>query len=133
MIYSDIAIVGMIFAVFFDLYGVKTALLTKSVFWTSYAIIVPFQLITNWWLTSRGIVTYSPDAIIGTRIAGAPIEDLLFGFALVLSTMSLWVYWGRKGIQPKINLLQRKELRQGQLLLKFSALFWSEALRLFLE
>jgi lycopene cyclase domain-containing protein len=101
MIYSDIAIVGVIFAVFFDLYGVKTALLSKSVFWTSYAIIVPFQLITNWWLTSRGIVTYNPDAIIGTRIAGAPIEDLLFGFALVLSTMSLWVYWGRKGIQPK--------------------------------
>jgi lycopene cyclase domain-containing protein len=101
MIYSDIAIVGVIFAVFFDLYGVKTALLTKSVFWTSYAIIVPFQLITNWWLTSRGIVTYNPSAIIGTRIAGAPIEDLLFGFALVLSTMSLWVFWGRKGIQPK--------------------------------
>ena len=101
MIYSDIAIVGVIFAVFFDLYGVKTALLSKSVFWTSYAIIVPFQLITNWWLTSRGLVTYNPDAIIGTRIAGAPIEDLLFGFALVLSTMSLWVYWGRKGIQSK--------------------------------
>ena len=101
MIYSDIAIVGVIFAVFFDLYGVKTTLLSKPVFWTSYAIIVPFQLITNWWLTSRGIVTYSPDAIIGTRIASAPIEDLLFGFALVLSTMSLWVYWGRKGIQPK--------------------------------
>ena len=101
MIYSDIAIVGVIFAVFFDLYGVKTTLLSKPVFWTSYAIIVPFQLITNWWLTSRGIVTYSADAIIGTRIAGAPIEDLLFGFALVLSTMSLWVYWGRKGVQPK--------------------------------
>ena len=101
MIYSDIAIGGVIVAVFFDLYGVRTALLTKSVFWTSYAIILPFQLITNWWLTSRGIVTYSPDAIIGTRICSAPIEDLLFGFALVLSTMSLWVYWGRKGIQPK--------------------------------
>jgi lycopene cyclase domain-containing protein len=84
MIYSDIAIGGVIAAVFFDLYGVKTALLTKSVFWTSYAIILPFQLITNWWLTSRGIVTYSPDAIIGTRICSAPIEDLLFGFALVL-------------------------------------------------
>lgn len=101
MIYSDIAIGGIIVAVFFDLYGVKTSLLTKSVFWTSYAIILPFQLITNWWLTSRNIVMYSPDAIIGTRICSAPIEDLLFGFALVLSVMSLWVYWGRKGIQPK--------------------------------
>ena len=101
MIYSDIAIGGVIVAVFFDLYGVKTMLLTKSVFWTSYAIILPFQLITNWWLTSRGIVTYNPVAIIGTRICSAPIEDLLFGFALVLSVMSLWVYWGRKGVQPK--------------------------------
>ena len=96
MIYSDIAIVGVIFAVFFDLYGVKTTLLSKSVFWTSYAIIVPFQLITNWWLTSRGIVTYNPDAIIGTRIAGAPIEDLLFGFSMIVLTLSLWDYFARK-------------------------------------
>jgi lycopene cyclase domain-containing protein len=101
MIYTDIALGGVIAAVFFDLYGVKTALLTKSVFWTSYAIILPFQLITNWWLTSRNIVMYNPDAIIGRRLCGAPIEDLLFGFALVLSVMSLWVYWGRKGIGPK--------------------------------
>ena len=101
MNYSDIAITAFAIAVMADLFLFKNSLLTRPAFWTSYAIIVPFQLITNWWLTSRGIVTYSPDAIIGTRIAGAPIEDLLFGFALVLSTMSLWVYWGRKGVQPK--------------------------------
>ena len=101
MIYTDIALGGVITAVLFDLYGAKTMLLTKSVFWTSYAIILPFQLITNWWLTSRNIVMYSPDAIIGRRICSAPVEDLLFGFALVLSVMSLWVYWGRKGLGPK--------------------------------
>jgi hypothetical protein len=44
---------------------------------------------------------YNPDAIIGRRLCGAPIEDLLFGFALVLAVMSLWVYWGRKGFGPK--------------------------------
>ncbi|CAB4754472.1 unannotated protein [freshwater metagenome] len=101
MIYTDIALGGVIAAVLFDLYGTKTMLLTKSVFWTSYAIILPFQLLTNWWLTSRNIVMYSPDAIVGRRICSAPVEDLLFGFALVLSVMSLWVYWGRKGFQPK--------------------------------
>ena len=101
MIYSDIAIVGVIFAVFFDLYGVKTVLLTRRVFWTSYAIIVPFQLITNWWLTSRNIVMYNPDAIMGIRVASAPLEDLLFGFALVLCVMAMWVYWGGKGVQKK--------------------------------
>ena len=71
----------------------------RAAFWTSYAIILPFQLITNWWLTSRNIVMYSPDAITGIRIASAPAEDLLFGFALVLSVMSLWVFWGRGGVQ----------------------------------
>ena len=52
--------------------------------------IVPFQLITNWWLTSREIVTYNPDAIIGLRVAGAPVEDLIFGFAMILAVMSMW-------------------------------------------
>jgi len=101
MIYSDIAIFALLFAVFFDLFIIKTQLLTRTAFWTSYAIILPFQLITNWWLTSRNIVMYNPDAIMGVRVASAPFEDLLFGFALVLSVLAMWVYWGRKGIQRK--------------------------------
>ena len=99
MIYTDIALASVLVAVLVDLFLLKTSLLTKSVFWTSYAIILPFQLITNWWLTSRDIVMYSPSAIIGRRLAGAPIEDLLFGFSLILLIQGMWVYWGRKGIQ----------------------------------
>ena len=102
MVYTDIAIISIIFAVIVDLFIIKNKLLTKKVFWTSYAIILPFQLITNWWLTSRNIVMYSPDAITGIRVASAPAEDLLFGFALILLVMNLWVYWGKKGIQKKI-------------------------------
>jgi hypothetical protein len=33
---------------------------------------------------------YSPEQIIGRRLAGAPIEDLLFGFSMILLTLSLW-------------------------------------------
>jgi hypothetical protein len=29
----------------------------------------------------------------------APVEDLVFGFALVLLTLDLWVWWGRRGVQ----------------------------------
>jgi lycopene cyclase domain-containing protein len=101
MIYTDIAILALLFAIFFDLFIIKTRLLTRAAFWTSYSIILPFQLLTNWWLTSRNIVMYSSDAILGVRVASAPVEDLLFGFALVLSVMAMWVYWGRKGIQRK--------------------------------
>ena len=99
MVYTDIAIISIIFAAIVDLFIIKNKLLTKKVFWTSYAIILPFQLITNWWLTSRGILTYSPDAITGIRIAAAPAEDLLFGFTMIVMTISLWMYWGRKGVQ----------------------------------
>jgi lycopene cyclase domain-containing protein len=101
MIYSDIAIFAVLFAVLFDLFIIRTQLLTRAAFWTSYAIILPFQLITNWWLTSRNIVMYSPDAIMGVRVASAPVEDLLFGFALILCVMNMWVFWGKKGIQKK--------------------------------
>lgn len=94
MSYTQLAIVAVLIAITVDLFVVKTALLKGKVFWSSYAIIVGFQLLTNWWLTSRNIVIYSPDAIIGLRIASAPVEDLLFGFALVLSVMVNWIRLG---------------------------------------
>ncbi len=98
MIYTEIAVVAVLFALILDSVFLRTRLISKKVFWVSYSIILPFQLITNWWLTSRNIVMYSDQAIIGVRIASAPAEDLLFGFALVLSTMAFWIYWGRRGI-----------------------------------
>ena len=101
MIYSDIAITAFAIAVMADLFLFKNSLLTRPAFWTSYAIILPFQLLTNWWLTSREIVMYSTDAILGVRIASAPAEDLLFGFALIICVMNMWVFWGKKGIQKK--------------------------------
>ena len=96
MSYSQIAITSIAIAVIFDLFIVKRKLLTKKAFWISYAIILPFQLLTNWWLTSREIVSYSPDAIWGPRIASAPVEDLLFGFSLILITLDNWVTVTRK-------------------------------------
>lgn len=96
MSYSQIAITSTILALLYDLTIVRRKLLTKKAFWISYAIILPFQLITNWWLTSREIVAYSPDAIWGPRIAAAPVEDLLFGFSLILITLDNWVTVIRK-------------------------------------
>ena len=99
MIYSDFAIAAFGVAVMVDLFVFKNSMLTRAAFWTSYAIILPFQLLTNWWLTSRNIVMYDPDAIVGLRFFSAPAEDVLFGFALLLSVMGLWEVWGRKGFQ----------------------------------
>jgi lycopene cyclase domain-containing protein len=96
MTYTQIALMAVFIAAFLDLEVLQTKLLKRKVFWTSYAIILPFQLLTNWWLTSRQIVRYSEDTILGLRIASAPLEDLFFGFALILSVMATWVYLGRK-------------------------------------
>ena len=90
--YSDIALNAVLVAVLADLLVLRTQMLTKGIFWLSYSVILPFQLLTNWWLTSRNIVMYSPNQIIGRRLAGAPIEDLLFGFSMILLTLAIWEY-----------------------------------------
>ncbi len=99
MTYTQLALLSVLLAVLFDLYGTRSRMVTRKSFWTAYGIMVFFQLITNWWLTSRGILTYDEDVIVGLRIASAPAEDLLFGFSMITLTISLWIYWGRKGIQ----------------------------------
>jgi lycopene cyclase domain-containing protein len=96
MTYTQIALLAVALAIISDGYLTRSRMLLRKSFWTSYAIILPFQLLTNWWLTSRNIVMYSPSTIVGWRIASAPIEDLAFGFALVLGILQLWSYWGRK-------------------------------------
>ena len=99
MIYADIALNAVLLAVVLDLFVLKSQMMTRGIFWLTYLLILPFQLLTNWWLTSRNIVMYSPDAIMGIRICSAPLEDLLFGFALVISVMGMWEFWGRRGVQ----------------------------------
>jgi len=55
--YTFIAATALVFALILDSVLTKTSLITSKRFWSSYAIILPFQLLTNWWLTSRNIVT----------------------------------------------------------------------------
>ena len=101
MIYSDIALDAVVVAILVDLFVLRTAMLTRGIYWLTYGLIFPFQLITNWWLTSRNIVQYSPSEIIGRRLAGAPIEDLLFGFSMILLTLSLWDFFTRRAAANK--------------------------------
>ncbi len=96
MSYSFLAGLAVVLALLLDLFIVQTQLVRLKAFWTSYAIILPFQLLTNWWLTSRNIVMYDQNQILGLRIASAPVEDLFFGFSLILAVLVLWVRLKRK-------------------------------------
>lgn len=101
MIYSDVALDAVVFAILVDLFLLRTAMITRGIYWLTYGLIFPFQLLTNWWLTSRNIVQYSPSEIIGRRLAGAPIEDLLFGFSMILLTLSFWEFLSERATRAK--------------------------------
>ena len=104
MTYTALAMIGVLAAVVLDRWVARTRLTSTRDWWAAYAIIVFFQLLTNGWLTGRGIVRYAPDAILGTdriaflgdgRLVYAPVEDLAFGFGLVLTACVAWVWLGR--------------------------------------
>jgi lycopene cyclase domain-containing protein len=102
--YTGLALVGVAFALLLDLALLRTRLVARRAFWVAYAIVLVGQLVTNAALTGWQIVRYDGSTIIGSatpvafghgRIAWAPVEDLLFGFSLVLQTLAWWVFWGR--------------------------------------
>lgn len=96
MTYTVAACLGVLGAVVLDVLLLRTRLLRRKAFWTAYAIVLAFQLVVNGLLTGLRIVRYDPSTIIGWRLAYAPVEDLLFGFALASATLSLWVWLGRR-------------------------------------
>ena len=114
MTYTQIAFVAAVAAVALDLL-LRTRLVTRKVFWVSYAIILFFQLLSNGVLTGSGTVHYDGAVIFGDsspegvrppflgqgRIAYAPVEDLLFGFAMILWSQVFWICFGRRGVQRK--------------------------------
>jgi lycopene cyclase domain-containing protein len=98
--YTVEALLGVGVALLLDLVVLGTRLVAGRAFWITYAIVLVAQLVANGVLTGFGVVRYSPGTIVGPRIAYAPVEDLGFGFALVLVTLSVWVWLGRRGVDP---------------------------------
>lgn len=105
MSYTALAALSVVAAVLVDLVLLRTRLTRTRGWWAAYGIIVFFQLLTNGWLTGRRIVQYDPATILGSgtvpfigdgRLAYAPVEDLAFGFALVLLTCAVWVRLGAR-------------------------------------
>ena len=81
---------GVVLAVLLELLVLRTGLFRDPRYWITLAIVAAFQLLVNGVLTCPPIVSYNPAAILGPRIACAPIEDLGFGFAMVTTTIALW-------------------------------------------
>jgi lycopene cyclase domain-containing protein len=96
MTYTAAVALAVIAAVALDQLVLRTLLLRRRCFWVAYAIVLFFQLLVNGVLTAQRVVVYSPHDIVGWRVAYAPVEDLLFGFSLIVQTLCWWVWWGRR-------------------------------------
>ncbi|MGH8884867.1 MAG: lycopene cyclase domain-containing protein [Egibacteraceae bacterium] len=84
----------------------RTGLLRDRRYWIALGIVLFFQVLVDGWLTCRPIVTYAPAQFSGLRLGcppsrlfrggGMPLEDLLFGFAMITQGLMWWVWWGRR-------------------------------------
>jgi len=100
--YTVAAGLGLVGAIALDVAVLRTRLVATLAWWATYPIVLAAQLVSNGILTGRGIVRYDRHAILGPRLAHAPVEDLAFGFALVLTALSVWVWLGRRGIDGPV-------------------------------
>jgi len=73
--------------------ALRTGLFRRPAYWLSMLIVVGFQILVDGWLTklSAPIVVYDDRQITGIRFPfDIPVEDFLFGFALVTAVLLLW-------------------------------------------
>ncbi|MBF6301379.1 lycopene cyclase domain-containing protein [Nocardia amamiensis] len=71
----------------------RTGLFHRTEYWICLAIVLAFQIPVDGWLThgDTPTVVYNPTHITGIRAPlNIPIEDFLFGFALVTLVLLLW-------------------------------------------
>jgi lycopene cyclase domain-containing protein len=84
----------------------RTGVLRDRRFWIAMAIVGFFQVLVDGWLTCRPIVTYAEEQFSSIRLGcpdsalfsagGMPLEDALFGFAMITQALMWWVWWGRR-------------------------------------
>lgn len=96
MEYTWAAILAVLVVIAVELFWFRTGLFRKVTFYVSWAIILFFMVLVDGWLTklSAPIVLYNEEENSGIRFPwDIPVEDYLFGFALITLTMLLWDRW----------------------------------------
>jgi lycopene cyclase domain-containing protein len=91
--YTLPAVVAVTVVVALELAVLKTGLFRRPAYWLSMLIVVGFQIPVDGWLTklSSPIVIYQEKQTSGLRFPfDIPVEDFLFGFALVTAVLLLW-------------------------------------------
>jgi lycopene cyclase domain-containing protein len=91
--YTVPAVVAVVIVCATELALLRTGLFRRPAYWLSMLIVLGFQIPVDGWLTklSSPVVMYDHRQITGLRFPfDIPIEDFLFGFALVTAVLLLW-------------------------------------------
>lgn len=96
MTYTETAVVAVVGSVLLDVVLLRTRLVRSRTFWLSYLVLLAFQLAVDGVLNARHVVSYDSRTIIGWHLFYEPVEDVGFGFALILQTLCWWTWLGRR-------------------------------------
>lgn len=95
--YTVAAALGAAAVVAYELLMARTGIFRRPAYWITITISLFFMVLVNGWLTklSAPIVLYNPDQKTPWRFpADIPVEDYLFGFALLTLVLILWIRAG---------------------------------------
>jgi len=95
--YTLPAVISVVVVCVLELAALRTGLFRQPAYWISMVIVLFFQVLTDGWLTklSAPIVIYNDAHTSGIRFPwNIPVEDFLFGWALVTGVLLLWVRQG---------------------------------------
>ncbi|TAM64644.1 lycopene cyclase domain-containing protein [Mycobacterium sp.] len=91
--YTLPAVLAVFLVCALELAVLRTGLFRRPAYWLSMLIVLGFQIPVDGWLTklSSPIVVYNERQLSGARFPfDIPVEDFLFGFALVTAVLLLW-------------------------------------------
>ena len=91
--YTLPALVAVVLVCGWELAFLRTGLFRRPGYWLSMIIVLGFQILVDGWLTklTAPLVLYDSEHITGIRFPwDIPVEDYLFGFAMVTAVLLLW-------------------------------------------
>lgn len=103
--YTIFVIFALIVALIID-FGLQTKVILKPRFWVFLLIVVFLQTIVDnylngrWYLDSFIVGPYDSRFYSGIKIIETPLENYIFGIALLWNCVSLFEFYDKK---PKVN------------------------------
>jgi len=97
--YTVPAVAAVAVVIAAELAVLRTGLFRRAAYWVSMLIVLGFQIPVDGWLTklSAPVVEYSRRQMTGIRgPLDIPVEDFLYGFALVTAALLLWERQARR-------------------------------------